>query len=245
MISSLLQKAGLRPGLALHSAIPKVLMAAAILGGSGSLLSAGSAIAQSTCSFGSNISFTACSATTLTEGDKTVTFTNLLGLNPSATYGGTITLADLGFNFYSVSTVFIGPLGAGEPANTIGYDIEIDPLSNNYFSGVKLTANSDISASTVIKTEVSAPSLFTQLTVSGTGSNPPGMGTFNSIPGFAKKLSILDTFSTPTPGALTSYVNTFRQSEAPGPLPVLGAGMAFGFSRKLRSRIKASAKAKA
>jgi hypothetical protein len=31
--------------------------------------------------------------------------------------------------------------------------------------------------------------------------------------------------------------NTFQ---TPGPLPVLGAGAAFGFSRKLRSRIKAA-----
>ena len=43
MLSSLLQKAGLRPGLALHSTIPKILMAAAILGGAGSMLSTGSA----------------------------------------------------------------------------------------------------------------------------------------------------------------------------------------------------------
>lgn len=35
-----------------------------------------------------------------------------------------------------------------------------------------------------------------------------------------------------------AYVNAFYQT--PGPLPVLGAGVAFGFSRKLRQRIKAS-----
>ena len=37
---------------------------------------------------------------------------------------------------------------------------------------------------------------------------------------------------------IDAYQNTFRQT--PGPLPILGAGAAFGFSRKLRSRIKAS-----
>ncbi len=35
---------------------------------------------------------------------------------------------------------------------------------------------------------------------------------------------------------IDSYHNAFRQ--VPGPLPILGAGAAFGFSRKLRGRIK-------
>jgi hypothetical protein len=34
-----------------------------------------------------------------------------------------------------------------------------------------------------------------------------------------------------------NYTNTFRQT--PGPLPILGAGTALGFSRKLRKRVKA------
>jgi hypothetical protein len=38
-------------------------------------------------------------------------------------------------------------------------------------------------------------------------------------------------------GSITGVTNGFRQT--PGPLPILGAGAAFGFSRKLRSRIKA------
>ena len=41
----------------------------------------------------------------------------------------------------------------------------------------------------------------------------------------------------------TSFTNTIAQAEAgvPGPLPLLGAGAAFGFSRKLRVRIKTAA----
>jgi hypothetical protein len=40
-----------------------------------------------------------------------------------------------------------------------------------------------------------------------------------------------------------SFTNTIAQTEAtvPGPLPLLGAGAAFGFSRKLRVRIKTAA----
>jgi hypothetical protein len=40
-------------------------------------------------------------------------------------------------------------------------------------------------------------------------------------------------------GNITQYGNIFRQ-EVPGPLPLLGAGTAFGFSRKLRRRLQAS-----
>ena len=36
-------------------------------------------------------------------------------------------------------------------------------------------------------------------------------------------------------------VGTIRASSVPGPLPVFGAGMAFGFSRRLRARIKKAA----
>ena len=50
-------------------------------------------------------------------------------------------------------------------------------------------------------------------------------------------LYVSDTYSTGSGGELDNISNTFK---TPGPLPVLGAGAAFGFSRKLRHRIKAS-----
>ena len=53
------------------------------------------------------------------------------------------------------------------------------------------------------------------------------------------KLWIEDYWSSYTTGNVNidAIKNTFQ---TPGPLPVLGAGAAFGFSRKLRSRIKAA-----
>jgi hypothetical protein len=41
-----------------------------------------------------------------------------------------------------------------------------------------------------------------------------------------------------TTGPIEGYQNIYRQ--VPGPLPILGASAAFGFSRRLRSRVKAS-----
>ena len=39
---------------------------------------------------------------------------------------------------------------------------------------------------------------------------------------------------------LTSILDSYQTQPVPGPLPLLGAGAAFGFSRKLRGRIKGS-----
>ncbi len=50
---------------------------------------------------------------------------------------------------------------------------------------------------------------------------------------------VRDTYTTTNGTALIdNYSNTFQH--VPGPLPILGAGAAFGFSRKLRGRIKAA-----
>ena len=51
------------------------------------------------------------------------------------------------------------------------------------------------------------------------------------------KITVTNTY-TPNSGAIDNVENTFRN--VPGPLPILGAGAAFGFSRKLRGRIKAA-----
>jgi hypothetical protein len=54
-----------------------------------------------------------------------------------------------------------------------------------------------------------------------------------------QELYIIDSLDPGSMGNIQSYVNLFRQ-EVPGPLPLLGAGTAFGFSRKLRRRLQAS-----
>lgn len=54
-----------------------------------------------------------------------------------------------------------------------------------------------------------------------------------------KELYIVDTANFAANGRyIDAYQNAYTQ--VPGPLPILGAGAAFGFSRKLRGRIKAS-----
>ena len=66
-------------------------------------------------------------------------------------------------------------------------------------------------------------------------SSPRGEEAFGTLSG--QTIFVLDAWA-PTEGAFVSTVdNTYTQTSVPGPLPVLGAGVAFGFSRKLRRRI--------
>lgn len=59
-----------------------------------------------------------------------------------------------------------------------------------------------------------------------------------------QELYIVDTVNPGSNGAVSDYYDAFRQERfippAPGPLPLLGVGSAFGFSRKLRRRLQAS-----
>jgi hypothetical protein len=57
--------------------------------------------------------------------------------------------------------------------------------------------------------------------------------------------SVFSQFPAPNKDSLNNAGTEFNQVvevQTPGPLPILGAGAAFGFSRKLRKRIKASSK---
>ncbi|MEB3316571.1 MAG: hypothetical protein VKO39_00285 [Cyanobacteriota bacterium] len=57
-----------------------------------------------------------------------------------------------------------------------------------------------------------------------------------SAPFDLPQLWIKDTWTTTTTG-IDNFINTYQ---TPGPLPILGASAAFGFSRRLRSRVKAA-----
>ena len=69
------------------------------------------------------------------------------------------------------------------------------------------------------------------------------VGSFASL---LKKISVVDTYKV-TAGSVNSFQNSYTQiesfappDEVPGPLPLLGVGAAFGFSRRLRTRVLAA-----
>jgi hypothetical protein len=64
-----------------------------------------------------------------------------------------------------------------------------------------------------------------------------------ALVGFGSQIWVTDSYTSTASlpnGQITGITNTFMTAvnPVPGPLPLLGAGAAFGFSRKLRRRIK-------
>jgi len=109
----------------------------------------------------------------------------------------------------------------------------------------------------------SGPALITKATANYQTSDPNGMGTFTFTTGqpstqtgtnTVNSAPLMNTFTpsvtsstfstilTPTGGVIDQFTSRYIQTDAvPGPLPILGIGAAFGFSRKLRKRISHSA----
>lgn len=119
-------------------------------------------------------------------------------------------------------------------SGTISYKIKItDPL--RYFLNIRVSDTSLDSVVTKKVTPLTGPLTDISRTISTEGPTQTSYTVADQV----NFLQVLDTWTVAANGNLTSFNNVFRQSiEVPGPLPILGAGMAFGFSRKLRSRIK-------
>jgi hypothetical protein len=71
-------------------------------------------------------------------------------------------------------------------------------------------------------------------TLSVTDANSTGFANLSSP---SNLIYVRDTYTGTAASQLDNFINT---AQTPGPLPILGAGAAFGFSRKLRGRIKAA-----
>jgi hypothetical protein len=208
--------------IGLYSALPRVLVGAAVLGGTGFLLTAGSA--RAACF--DVVSFSDWSTgTALTCDDTQFIFTS----SSDITDPGLLTVTAIGFgNNYALNLSF----GTLDPISTftLNYDAIItDP--NFFFEAVAL----DTGVSSFAPNEV--------LTATFTGFSPSVVltstnGTPDSSPGAGAPtiLNVANVYNS-NGGTIASLTTSF-QVEVPAPLPILGAGFAFGFSRKLRSRIK-------
>ena len=112
------------------------------------------------------------------------------------------------------------------------------------FTRVLLDSDFDLPSGSVTKTlwadaALTIPILTSAPLVSTNGSSTPLI----NIIGGPTEIWVKDAYEIAgvfplAGGQLDNYTNTFEA--VPGPLPVLGAGAAFGFSRKLRARIKAA-----
>jgi hypothetical protein len=136
-----------------------------------------------------------------------------------------------------IDTDFNAPYAGGL---LVGPTYTVQGLPGTLIDGIDLSA-AGIGDFTVKKEVFSAYDQATN-TLSGKIAelNLTGAG-FEPVVPFSprQQIWIRDTYNNPVAGqsSIDNVENTVR---TPGPLPILGAGAAFGFSRKLRGRIKAS-----
>jgi len=194
-----------------------------------------------TCSFGTNNAFAKCTGFSFDkQGDKQ------LKLLSSPTVGsGTVQFSEQTAGVFVVDVDFIQELMAVSTGGTFEYEIEIVAAPTKYFNQVGLA---------LIGPPIGDPMFEATKTVfTPTGINPPMLSVdetdrsdFDSFAGLVKKIRVVDTYDV-TVGSLNSIQNSFSQKEfidpparVPGPLPLLGAGAAFGLSRRLRTRVLAA-----
>jgi len=187
-------------------------VAAGLLAGGASLLNAGGAMA--------------CDGTNGTSFELTI----IAGPpNPSIECASPVAGSDL---FVTVDTDFAPPVELPGPATGFT-SFKIKSLQGPFLSAF-LDLDTDLGTATVVK-EVFADSSLAGtplLTLTSTGAQVSGLLSNQTL----TELWVKDTYTVPAGSQLDNYTNTFQ---TPGPLPILGAGAAFGFSRKLRGRIKA------
>jgi len=209
--------------------LSKALLTAGLLGGAAlSTLGAGSASAAvcpaSTLwsdAFGGGTPFTC------TLGDKEFSSfsTNIPSIGTSA-----IELQQSPGNLWDVNANF-DPAANLNVGDFYEYQVSIIPSSPPYFDQAFLAWITNPPSENGVKKEI-----FDVLTNTLLGGIAVNGSSFSFGPNVSK-IRVRDTIT-----AADSYdniSNNFSQADrVPGPLPLLGAGAAFGFSRRIRSRIK-------
>ena len=152
---------------------------------------------------------------------------------------GTIQFA-LQADIWVVDVDFIPDLETTPGEGMLEYDLTIDPLPNlfTFLEGGLAIIGPPLGSPTfkVKKFATGLPMLMAD------EINPQVSAIFDDG---LKTISVRDEYLV-TMGSINSFQNSFTQitrtetDRVPGPLPLLGAGAAFGFSRRLRTRVLAA-----
>jgi hypothetical protein len=224
--------------------LSRALMAAALLAGAGAALSAGSAQAQTNPCADGMCSWTEW--TTDTDPTSGVTYGNFLEVDDKRftfILNELTNLGDLASSsvkaMQAMSGDYIFKVDFATPDFTVSrfnftYQAAImDP--HRFFKAVDLDSEADPLAD--------PPSIIRAIY---SGGNSPilltstnGSSQMENVNGYPIMLIVNNSYD--GAGAIDAFENSFKQGQGhrvPGPVPVLGAGMAFGFSRKLRRRIQ-------
>ena len=209
----------LKPG------ISRSLTGAALLLSAAALINAGEAKADLSCTL-SNLS--SCNGVV---GDKTFSGFNIAGFTGS----GTVSISEY-FGVWSVITNF-NPTPTGIVNGTLSYNIAISGTSAQFDTATVQTNAAGIG----VAGNPRVASTITGITTPFLVSAPDGPTTRNFAPNLTN-ISVSQNFTALSPRRINGFTTDFTQ-KVPAPLPLLGAGAAFGFSRRLRSHIKTSAAA--
>ena len=182
-------------------------------------------------------------ALTCTVGDKTYSNFSYTGFVSSDPLQNTVNMSESGVGGLQHTIGMQNTSGWTSGSNIFSYTIT-KASGTIVFDQWAATGSSSIVGSSFNSTVTatnSSPSTNPN-NVSGAFSTSGSPSTFTAG---TITSSFTNTFNV-TSNAFTSFDNSLTQkaaptSSAPGPLPILGAGAAFGFSRKLRSRIKDAA----
>jgi len=190
----------------------------------------------------------ACDGTSLTFTDTVLntTFTSDCTLNPAGSTLSGVTPTHIRISNNPMSpdvqtTVDFDNLGQ-QGSSDIRYHMEntLPGAPGMGFDRVQLRWEPPAAGSfSITKSVYSDPTYQNLITpLPGSGANPitTNGGKFYFAP--TANIYVKDEVTLSGGAFVPGINNDFRQT--PGPLPILGAGAAFGFSRKLRSRIKAS-----
>jgi len=209
----------LKPG------ISRSLTGAALLLSTATLINAGESKAALFNCFLNNLS--ACGGQL---GDKNFTgfsLTNLVGYSPTANDTLTITEED---GIWSVEASFTPSITA--KSGFLNYNIDVVGTNFTFKEAEVNVGGSTATTRPIVVSTITGIPAFT--TTTGTAQ----ARTFTTKPA---SIAVSQQFIAAN-RTMSSFTTTYTQN-VPGPLPLLGAAAAFGFSRRLRSRIKTSAAA--
>lgn len=205
------------------------LAAAVATGGALIVTSVSPVKAQPTCANGNGTSYlTGLSTVGCQIGDKLYSD---FSFSPNWSSSGTFNFTNIGDKDHTFSAAGLALL-----SGSYTYTYKMTALADQ----LPLVYRTDLGTSgidPVIATNALANSANGNISTAGIpGASPGNLVNLNSPNGISPV-----TFTgslTVTDGRIDTFTDSVRQS--PGPLPILGAGAAFGFSRKLRGRIKAA-----
>ena len=140
-------------------------------------------------------------------------------------------------DFVTMDVKFVPELvGAAGPGT---YSYKLTSTNGRFLAGL-IDSDLDLGAGTVQKevfAAVDGSGNFVNRIFNETSTNGSSSGLQPLTNQSLTEIYVRDTYNIDNLSQLDNFTNTFQ---TPGPLPILGAGAAFGFSRKLRGRIKAA-----